>query len=81
MPQKEMRIIQQPADGRIVLEAEPGKPVMSGQGDLTYRCGACKTRLLADVTHHDVFHGEPFDAVKCGKCGKYNELFPEEHHH
>jgi phage FluMu protein Com len=33
------------------------------------------------VTHDQVFHGEPFDAIKCPKCGKYNELAPEEHRH
>ena len=54
---------------------------MSGDGDNTYRCGACKTKLLDHVSHADVFHGEHFDAIKCPKCGKYNQLAPEEHHH
>jgi phage FluMu protein Com len=81
MPQKDMRIIDKPTDARIVLEPGPGETAMSGDGDHTYRCGACKTRLLSNVTHNDVFHGEPFDAIKCPKCGKYNELAPEEHHH
>lgn len=81
MPQKDMRLIDKPSDDRIVLEPEPGTSAISGDGDLTYRCGACKTRLLSNVTHADVFHGEPFDAVKCPKCGRYNELAPEQHHH
>lgn len=82
MPQKEMRIIAKPTDDRIVLEPAPGALAISGDGGAdTYRCGACKTRLMDNVSHHDVFHGEPFDAIKCPKCGKYNELKPEAHHH
>jgi hypothetical protein len=81
MPQKDMRLIDKPAAGKVVLEPAPGTPARSGTGDLTYRCAGCKTRLLDRVTHQDVFHGEPFDAVKCPKCGRYNALAPEEHHH
>lgn len=81
MPQKEMRLIAKPGGNAVVLEPEAGTPAMQGQGDTTYRCGACKTRLLADVSHNDVFHSEPFDAVKCPKCGKYNAVPPEDHHH
>jgi ssDNA-binding Zn-finger/Zn-ribbon topoisomerase 1 len=81
MPQKEMRIIQKPAGDAIVLEPETGKLALEGNGDTTYRCGACKTRLMDNVSHMDVFHGEPFDAVKCPKCGKYNQVPEEDHHH
>ncbi|MFT3725396.1 MAG: hypothetical protein QM773_17645 [Hyphomonadaceae bacterium] len=82
MPQKEMRVIPKPAAGATVLEPEPGKLALEGKdGDTTYRCGACKTRLMDKVSHMDVFHGEPFDAVKCPKCGKYNQVPDEDHHH
>jgi phage FluMu protein Com len=81
MPQKDMRIIDKPGGEAVVLEPAAGQSAMSGDGDLTYRCGACKTRLMDRVTHDQVFHGEPFDAIKCPKCGKYNELAPEEHRH
>ena len=47
----------------------------------TGRCGACKTRLMDNVGHMDVYHGEHFDAVKCPKCGKYNGLPQDDHHH
>jgi hypothetical protein len=81
MPQKDMRLIAKPPEGATVLEPEAGKPAMEGQGDTTYRCGSCKTRLLSNVSHNDVFHGEPFDAVKCPKCGRYNQVPEEDHHH
>jgi len=81
MPQKDMRIIDKPGGDAVVLEPAPGTSAITGDGDTTYRCGACKTKLLDHVSHADVFHGERFDAVKCPKCGKYNELAPEEHHH
>jgi len=81
MPQKEMRIIDKPGKDAVVLEPAAGALAMEGQGDTTYRCGACKTRLMSNVSHNDVFHGEPFDAVKCPKCGKYNAIPPEDHHH
>jgi ssDNA-binding Zn-finger/Zn-ribbon topoisomerase 1 len=82
MPQKEMRVIPKPAGDAIVLEPEAGKLALEGtDGDTTYRCGACKTRLMDKVSHMDVFHGEPFDAVKCPKCGKYNAVPDEDHHH
>ncbi len=63
MPQKDMRLIPQPGPDAVVLEPAPGTPAMKGEGDTTYRCGSCKTRLLDSVSHMDVFHGEPFDAV------------------
>ena len=81
MAQKEMHIINKPGAEAVVLEPAQGKLAREGQGGDTYRCGACKTRLMDNVSHMDVFHGEPFDAVKCPKCGKYNELAPEDHHH
>ena len=81
MPQKDMRLIAKPGAKAVVLEPEAGTSAMQGQGDTTYRCGACKTRLLSDVSHNDVFHGEHFDAVKCPKCGRYNALPEEDHHH
>jgi ssDNA-binding Zn-finger/Zn-ribbon topoisomerase 1 len=81
MPQKEMRLIDKPGPKAVVLEPNQGEFAMQGKGDTTYRCGACKTRLMVDVTHNDVFHGEPFDAVKCPKCGRFNAVPPEDHHH
>lgn len=81
MPQKDMRLISKPSADAIVLEPAQGTSAIDGQGDTTYRCGSCKTRLLSNVSHMDVFHGEPFDAVKCPKCGRYNAVPDEDHHH
>jgi len=81
MAQKDMRVIDKPGPNAVVLEPAPGTPAMKGEGDTTYRCGSCKARLLDSVSHMDVFHGQHFDAVKCPKCGKYNEVIPEAHHH
>ena len=64
-----------------MLEPEAGKLALEGNGEDTYRCGACKTRLMDKVGHMEVFHGEPFDAVKCPKCGKYNAVPDDGHHH
>ena len=81
MSQKEMRVIPKPPGDAIVLEPEAGKLALEGNGEDTYRCGACKTRLMDKVGHMEVFHGEPFDAVKCPKCGKYNAVPDDGHHH
>ena len=81
MSQKEMRLIPKPPADAIVLTPDAGKLALEGSGGDTYRCGACKTRLMDNVSHMDVFHGEPFDAVKCPKCGKYNGLPEDDHHH
>jgi hypothetical protein len=81
MPQKDMRLIAKPPEGAIVLEPAAGTSAIEGHGDTTYRCGSCKTRLLSNVSHNDVFHGAPFDAVKCPKCGRYNQVPEEDHHH
>jgi hypothetical protein len=81
MSQKAMRIIPNPGPDAVVLEPEPGTSAIEGEGEDTYRCGACKTKLFTNVSHMDVFHGDPFDAVKCPKCGKFNVVAPEDHHH
>ncbi len=81
MSQKEMRIIPKPPAEATVLEPEAGKLALEGNGEDTYRCGACKTRLMDRVGHMEVFHGEPFDAIKCPKCGKFNVVADEDHHH
>ena len=63
MPQKEMRIIPKPAGEAIVLEPEAGKLALEGtNGDTTYRCGACKTRLMdkADKVLNDPRIGQLF---------------------
>jgi predicted Zn finger-like uncharacterized protein len=69
MPQFDMKIV--PAEAvaaSSVLEHTKGSPVKTGEGDETYRCGSCKTKLFVNVSHHDA-HGL---VVKCGKCGKIN---------
>lgn len=81
MSQKEMRIVPKLPAEATVLEPEAGKLALEGKGEDTYRCGACKTRLMDNVGHMEVFHGEPFDAIKCPKCGKYNVVAEEDHHH
>ncbi|MAK61437.1 MAG: hypothetical protein CMK09_10690 [Ponticaulis sp.] len=69
MPQFDMKIV--PADAvaaSSILEHTAGTPVKTGEGNETYRCGACKTKLFVNVSHHDA-HGL---VVKCGKCHKIN---------
>ncbi len=81
MPQKEMRLVPKPASDDGVLKPERGQVAIEGQGDTTYRCGSCKTRLLESVSHFDVMHEHPFEAILCPKCGRYNDLPPEDKHH
>lgn len=82
MAQKEMRVIPKPATGAAIVEPEAGRLAREGhEGADTYRCGACKTRLMDRVSHMDVYHGEPLDAIRCPKCGKYNALPHDDHNH
>jgi DNA-directed RNA polymerase subunit RPC12/RpoP len=76
-----MKIIDAPASMDGVLTPEPGAYALEGTGDITYRCGACKSRLLSNVSHMDVMHDHPFAAVRCPKCGKYNDLPDSDKHH
>ena len=53
MPQFDMLLVDETdAEGVEVLKHEPGKPLREGGGDETYRCGACKTKLLVTVRSH-----------------------------
>ncbi len=79
MPQKYMSLIDTPSDMDGVLTPEPGTSAMEGEGDISYRCGACKTRLIDNVTHDQVCG--TFSAVQCPKCKRFNELPPEDQHH
>ncbi len=69
MPQFSMMLIDdKDAAGAERIASKPGQAALTGEGDLTYRCGACKTKLFVNVSHHDA-HGL---IVRCGKCGKIN---------
>ena len=69
MPQFDMRVVPESAVADMdVIEHTKGAPVKEGDSNETYRCGACKTKLFVNVSHHDA-HGL---IVKCGKCGKIN---------
>ncbi len=81
MPQKDMAIISAPSSLDGVLQPERGTYAIEGEGDTSYRCGSCKTKLLSNVSHFDVMHAHAFTAVKCPKCGKFNDLPPEDKHH
>ena len=75
MPQFDMIALSpEDAEGVGAETHEAGKPLREGGGDETYRCGACKTKLLVNVAHHDA-HGA---VIRCGKCGRINI---EPHHH
>lgn len=77
MPQFEMIVIDDAdAEGAEIETHVAGSPLREGGGDETYRCGACKTKLLVNVDHHDA-HGA---VIRCGKCGKVN-IEPHHHHH
>lgn len=77
MPQFDMLLVDETDIGSAdVLKHEAGKPLREGGGDETYRCGACKTKLLVNVAHRDA-HGA---VVRCGKCGRIN-IEPHHHHH
>jgi DNA-directed RNA polymerase subunit RPC12/RpoP len=79
MPQKDMRLIAQPSASEGVLEPASGAYAMSGTGDTSYRCGGCKSKLIANVSHDEVCGA--LTAVRCPRCGRYNELPPEDMHH
>ena len=77
MPQFDMLLVDETdVSSADVLQHEAGKPLREGGGDETYRCGACKTKLLVNVAHRDA-HGA---VVRCGKCGRINTE-PHHHHH
>lgn len=77
MPQFDMLIVDADAVRDAPIENHAaGKPLREGGGDETYRCGACKTKLLVNVSHHDA-HGA---VIRCGKCGRINRE-PHHHHH
>lgn len=77
MPQFDMILIDaEDAEGVDIHNHKAGAPLREGGGDETYRCGACKTKLLVNVAHKDA-HGV---IVKCGKCGRLNTE-PHHHHH
>lgn len=79
MPQKDMRLIERPNDPEGVLEPAPGTYALTGEGDITYRCGGCKSKLAQNVSHDQVCGA--FSAIRCPKCGRHNELPPEDQHH
>jgi len=54
MPQKEMKLIDPPAGADGVLEPAAGAYALTGSGDLTYRCGGCKSKLISNVSHEEV---------------------------
>ncbi len=64
------------AAGANIAQHIAGSPLREGGGDETYRCGACKTRLLVNVSHAEA-HGA---VIRCGKCGRLN-IEPHHHHH
>ncbi len=77
MPQFDMIVINaDDAKDSTIENHTAGKPLREGGGDETYRCGACKTKLMVNVAHRDA-HGV---VVRCGKCGKIN-IEPHHHHH
>lgn len=77
MPQFTMILIdEKDVSGAEVSQHVAGAPLREGSGDETYRCGACKTRLLVNVSHADA-HGA---IIRCGKCGRIN-IEPHHHHH
>ena len=79
MAQKYMTLIDEPVSLEGVLTPEKGTSAMAGSGDVSYRCGACKTRLLDDMGHDDICGADI--VVKCPKCGRFNELPEEDKHH
>lgn len=77
MPQFTMILIdEKDAAGAEISQHVAGAPLREGDGDETYRCGACKTRLLVNVSHAEA-HGA---VIRCGKCGRIN-IEPHHHHH
>lgn len=78
MPQFDMVLIDDsaPEAAGAALHAA-GRPWREGGGNETYRCGACKTKLLVNVAHKDA-HGA---IARCGKCGRVNIEPHHAHHH
>lgn len=80
MPQKDMKVVPKPPEGSAsVLEPDFAGVVILGKdassGDMTYRCGSCKTKLIKDVDFKQVLGV----VIRCGKCQRYNEI-PKAHH-
>ncbi len=77
MPQFSMMLIDdKDAAGAERIASKPGQAALTGEGDLTYRCGACKARLLSNVSHDQICGV----VVECGKCSRLNAV-PHDHHH
>jgi DNA-directed RNA polymerase subunit RPC12/RpoP len=71
-----MKVIQEPKDAtRTILNPKFAGPVMSGGGNITYKCGSCESILLKDVKYKSA---EDM-VIKCAQCGSYNEI-PTSHH-
>ena len=74
MPQKDMQLI-----AKEIGEKSPGfildRPgvAFAGNGDISYRCGSCKTFLVKNVSRQQV-QGLNNAVIKCGKCGNYNAI-------
>ena len=72
MPEVDMRIIPEPEPStRTVLAPKSaGLAIKSECGEMTYRCGSCKTKLFEHVDYKHV----AAVVVRCGRCGTHNEI-------
>ena len=72
MPEVDMRIIPEPEPStRTVLAPKSaGLAIKSECGEMTYRCGSCKTKLFEHVNYKHV----AAVVVRCGRCGTHNEI-------
>lgn len=78
MPRMKMTVIDAPApNSRTVFAPTFVGPVIRGGGNNTYICGGCGTPLLEKVNYKQVQDA----VVKCGKCGKHNEIARAHHAH
>jgi predicted RNA-binding Zn-ribbon protein involved in translation (DUF1610 family) len=70
-PSLPLRVVPEPSNTNDVLVAKDAKkPIISGEGNMSFICGSCKNLLLRDVDFGKVSN----KIFKCPKCGSFNSL-------
>ncbi len=59
-----------PPESTEIARSLPGLPIVTGNGNADYGCGACGSVLLCAVTASQV--SQQVTVVQCGRCGAFN---------
>ena len=62
--------VNQPDPRSLTIFEIPGIPRVSGQGEVSYECPACKSILLENID----FYGLTRIAFRCPKCGTLSRM-------